>query len=493
MLIRELFEARRNPNLNQKEYTYQLIKRRYDETNDYIGPTKNLFVNFIGIDKIGVNPNPRYRTTPLGVYGYTVDYIVDNINPNQAMNNLQYAGDSKFLNLFNVKGNIINFETLTESDVETYFTRIKKLFTSEQDIKSINAIVNDYGKDPLDFWNCTERITKTLVKGGRFISNWTMLLRKIGIDGVIDPGYSIIHENEPAQIVVFTPSSIINNKRFFNNKGDPTLNQFSKKYGQEQHQLTSKFYPLFKSMSVDELVEYFNSNNPELMKFVRRPEQRVALIRNKPHAILYIKNPTDAERIEAIKSFPSKIPEYYDTSWDNALIKAINQNIPIGQSLLEKINDHSILTDEVKETIVKNNPNLFFIIQKPNKQLTDIAIQSGANRKTAMLRHLGLTETQLIRRINNESYDVEFINSSIDKLDKQLKTKNEEIIALEGEIKKNPLTKKLFGELVKDAKTEITNINKERYRLFSALNEYEKQLRYYSSIANDLGIKVEEL
>lgn len=493
MLIRELFEARRNPEVNKKEYTYQIIKRRYDETNDYIGPTKNLFVNFIGVDKIGVNPNPNYKTTPLGVYGYTADYIMNNVNPNQAMNNLQYAGDSKFLNLFNVKGNIVNFETLTESDVEKYFTRIKKLFTAEQDVKLINAIINDVGKDPHDFWNCTKRIARTLITDGRFISNWTMLLRKIGIDGVIDPGYAIIHENEPAQIVVFTPGSIVNNKRFLNNKLDPTIDQFSKKYGQEQHELTSKLYPLFKSMRSDELVKYFDTHTPEQMKFVREPEQRLTLVKNKPFAILYVKNPTDAERIEVMKNFPDKMAEYYDKSWDDAIIKAIDQNIPIGRALLEKINDHLLLTDRVKEMIVKNDPNLFFIVQKPNEQLTDLAIEYGANRKYAMLRYLGLTETQLVRKINNESYDVEFMKSSINKLDKQLKTKNEEIIALELEIKKNPLTKKLFGELVENGKREITTVTKERDRLNLTLQEYQKQLQYYLAIANDLGIKLEEL
>ena len=65
-----LSEARKNPGQNPKTSINAIIQKAYDETTDMVTPTtKNLFVSFTTVDKLGINPQSHYDT-PLGIYSY---------------------------------------------------------------------------------------------------------------------------------------------------------------------------------------------------------------------------------------------------------------------------------------------------------------------------------------------------------------------------------------------------------------------------------------
>ena len=76
MHIKEIVEARKNPELNPKESVNKQLKDLYDATTDTIPGSniKNLFVSFTDLDKLGINPTSRYNT-PIGIYAYPAEYV----------------------------------------------------------------------------------------------------------------------------------------------------------------------------------------------------------------------------------------------------------------------------------------------------------------------------------------------------------------------------------------------------------------------------------
>ena len=72
MIIRDIVEARKNPELNPKVANFYQLRSLIEKHG-----IDNLFVRLSGIPKFGANPTAEYDTTPLGIYAYPASYAYD--------------------------------------------------------------------------------------------------------------------------------------------------------------------------------------------------------------------------------------------------------------------------------------------------------------------------------------------------------------------------------------------------------------------------------
>ena len=243
-----LNEARKNPHLNPKVSINQRIFDHWKNTKSIPSSTvKNSFVSFTEIEKLGINPKSKYDT-PLGIYSYSSDFIIETIGKSKSMKNLPFAGESPFANIFTVntsKFNIIDLQTISSS--EQHIKSMKKFVKNElkmtdqemetffsNKIKKTEALRQTEGGI---FWYTTMKLAQLLAKessSSRFNKvpvAWNAIFRNANIGGVIDNGDGIIHRLEPAQAVFFDKSVITKIERHDNKWSLETIDA-NKKYGE---------------------------------------------------------------------------------------------------------------------------------------------------------------------------------------------------------------------------------------------------------------------
>lgn len=220
-----IHEARRNPEQNPKVSVNDEIINALASAEP-IGNTghKNLFVSFTGLEKLGINPRSHYNT-PLGIYAYPADYIISEVGEKNSMEDLPFAGDQPWANIFRVKkGKVLNISKMSESELQSYKEKLKDLYVKTgiiannnfENIERFAPIVARVNKSGGHFWYITLQIARLLVleKTGQDINNivvstqWNEVFRKLGITGVVDYGSGIIHENEPTQAVFFEVTNL---------------------------------------------------------------------------------------------------------------------------------------------------------------------------------------------------------------------------------------------------------------------------------------------
>jgi len=281
-------EARKNPELNPKTPIGEIIGRYLLKSKKIPNTSiENAFVSFTEIDKLGINPLSNYNT-PLGIYAYPAQYVLD-VGGYSNMDDLPFAGDSEFVNLFRIKGNIIDLNFFTENDLQRYISKIKTVLAKKQNLKVgtaeydimenvVDTVVdesrfrakNDFPEGR--FWYITleltayfskdknvsfrQRLTKTNPSGKKkfihtkpYSIQWNKFLRSLDIDGIYDDGEGIIHSNEPTQIVILNPRSIKDKERHYN-KYHPDVIQKGKNIKQsveniKQMDLATKVKKLF--------------------------------------------------------------------------------------------------------------------------------------------------------------------------------------------------------------------------------------------------------
>jgi hypothetical protein len=177
------------------------------------------FFTMTNINKVGLNPRSSFNT-PLGVYAYPLTKeMFDSI----ISNTLPFAGEKPFINVFSISAPLFNLSEYTDGDLNKDLPKIKSLFpalTDDQIQEAFNS-ANDPSSAISKFWNLTR-----IVSGG--MRGWNHLLRKLGRTNVYDPGQSVIHSNEPTQIVILDPTIIQINDTFYNphtNMHDPSVNK----------------------------------------------------------------------------------------------------------------------------------------------------------------------------------------------------------------------------------------------------------------------------
>lgn len=421
-----LNEKRKNPHVNPKTNVYYTIKKRYDETDDYIDKdTRNLFANFIGLDKLGTNPRSFYRTTPQGVYAYPVRWILDKLHSGASMKEL-YAGGSEFVNLFNIDNNANILHIATADREQKYLDMIAEIYSDEtgksydETQMLINKLLEQYpifsgGYVYKSLYGDVKILAEHLFRNVWKTKNpvrMTKLLRKLGFDGVYDRGFGEIHQGQPAQLVIFNIKMIKNNQRFLNkdyrNRSD---------YGQSYHELMTTFRKLLKTGDYEKIIDFLNKYQErdfyKLLRPIKDPILRQEIIKNFMYAIHGLKNPTKEEQLLALQyHFKYLINNEGLTIPDKSLLSYAIELFDIEDDVVKFI-EEKYLTDNDKIALVKKNPELIFKLKNPNEQLTELAIQLGTDKKLTRLYMLNITEEELKNNIEMYKSTVNYYTKRI--------------------------------------------------------------------------------
>lgn len=307
-------EARKNPELNPKVSVNAAIDYRLKQVHelDSVAGTANLFVSFTSIEKLGVNPGSEYDT-PIGIYAYPAAYVskqIDNMHPSQT---LPFAGDQPYANIFSVYGGkIIDISSLDNmsynyylTQLESVYQKIKNVDKSEAEIAKLDdesvdeALVSSFGGR---LWYITMKLAE-LSKGKAAVA-WNSIFRSIGVDGVVDNGAGIIHENEPTQAVFFS-SKIIKRVERVANKYSPEAISAKVSHGQSKKDLLRKL----KTANTEEIIELMgDAGNLRYIDYVKDLKARLELIRIYPnYAFRYMSKPSTEESYAAVEANPQNI------------------------------------------------------------------------------------------------------------------------------------------------------------------------------------------
>lgn len=214
--------------------------------------TEGVFLSFTKLDKLGVYPQSSYYT-PLGIYAYPLDYVIDEIKDTLKFKNggyphlsnvVPFAGNSPFLTLFKCNGNVIDLQQTSKLKTITKLIRgdfrideippAYKQSTPAWNFWSTTLFIAN-GQNPTPKTSSPNDKTAPRTADGLPISNdhvtyreipvkWNALFRNLGIDGVVDSaGYEVIHQNEPIQAVFFSLDKLEVITRITNTlEGSPT-------------------------------------------------------------------------------------------------------------------------------------------------------------------------------------------------------------------------------------------------------------------------------
>jgi len=145
------------------------------------------------------NPRSSYDT-PLGIYTYPLDQthlrqLIDKTLP--------YRADAPYAYVFQVNEDhahrLLDIGSYTESQLKEDVKKLQSLYPKtteiqEEAFKSAKKVTN---MNASKLWNLTRLLANKNMK------LWSKIMVSIGYIGARDPGYGLIHENEPTQSVFF--------------------------------------------------------------------------------------------------------------------------------------------------------------------------------------------------------------------------------------------------------------------------------------------------
>ena len=203
-----------------KNWRKYLLKEAYKEERDafteLIGDPRAFFT-MSTVSRLGVYALSEYHT-PNGIYCYPLStkMTIDLIG-----NNLPYKTRAPLVHVFLVDWDrVLDFGRYTTADLKRDISILQKAYPKEK-VSHSSGIVRPfvslemaeklYKKSPFQksqakyvpgarLWAMTHDLKKDTNDWARILS------RVLGYDGAIDPGYGIIHSNEPNQAVFFPQS-----------------------------------------------------------------------------------------------------------------------------------------------------------------------------------------------------------------------------------------------------------------------------------------------
>lgn len=214
MKLFELFEARKNPDLNPKLGPLQQLLKYKDDPGVYISMTQ--------IPKLGINPQSPWKSTPNGVYTFKLSKLLDrdSLDIKRLLRILPEPFNSyTYVQVLRANAsNTLDIDTYTESDYNRDVNTLIKLYPDSTD--KIHEFQSDpkyhnpkyYSNrnafpDNIDVNNPFIKIfglTKTISKN---TNSWNKVLRSLGYLIINDPGYGWISRYERFQTVFLVPSA----------------------------------------------------------------------------------------------------------------------------------------------------------------------------------------------------------------------------------------------------------------------------------------------
>lgn len=196
MLLTDLFEARRNPHLNQRLSAYDVLMSYRN--------TRNLYVSFTREFKLGIYPDSKYDT-PIGIYTYQMDRFWGRVERRgQLKGSFPFVSDAPYVNIIqsNSSAKMLHLQRYSDNDMMNDIDRLIDRY--EYDIDDVDTLISDaqfdanYNSPGGRIWNITREIANRLAKNRAHVK-WNKILRDLGYDYVRDDGQGIIHGNEPTQ------------------------------------------------------------------------------------------------------------------------------------------------------------------------------------------------------------------------------------------------------------------------------------------------------
>jgi hypothetical protein len=344
--IKPIAEARKRSDVNLAIPVNAWINNYFRDTEqrgDSVGNSVvlNLFVSLTAIPKLGINPRSHYNT-PLGIYAYPAEYVLEKVGRKLPLDKLPFAGDQPWVNIFRVSkdSNVIDLDEVTEDMYNEYCQRFSEILSKShkspiERTNKIVAVLKDEAnresrvKTPGGkLWYVSMEVSKEIadlyVEKSRSLS-WNKLFRDVGIDGFIDMGKGIIHPSEPTQAVFFSMKPIQVLDRI-ENKYSPDRREKSQLKGQakkeEFERLIKEFRKVLVTGDIKE-IEYWMSD--ATMRSDIKPSVWVNkipvnlrakyLIRN-PHSLMQLTKPTKSDYFSAMIGNPYRIISYFRTLYD---------------------------------------------------------------------------------------------------------------------------------------------------------------------------------
>lgn len=299
MKLRHLFEKRKNPEMNpRKGFTDVMDARLSDSRELPNADTKNAFVSFTSIDKLGINPSSKYNT-PIGVYAYPLQYVKDEVGEGSTTK-LPFAGGMPYANFFSLKSdaNIISSANMTEQQLYDYLDKLDVIVGGDENVD--NAVEEakqtfEHASTPFGLlWGTLFHLT---VNSPNSAVKWNKLFRQLGIDAAIDEGKGIIHDNEPTQIAVFN-TSVIENVDRIKNTGHSEIAQA--KRGLEK---------AFRSKDPEEITEWLIDIATKRINFKPSPRIIYSLLEYDPTLLKYYELPPEYD-LKIIQNYPQAIDHF---------------------------------------------------------------------------------------------------------------------------------------------------------------------------------------
>lgn len=226
MKLLELFEARRNPEINTDKTkghaaALPLVKQLADQS-------PNVGVSMTELSKLGINPRSKYYT-PIAICFYPANFYIEKKEKGSDLPFQEYAN---YIQILEATGNVLFIGDMDESQ---FSDMIKKIYAKLGEIASITGSVGDELQKTVNkavigmrsganvdsyggyFWYILYQIAKSFEDGEKtFTQNnvpisaikWNKVIRILGIDAIIDNGSGILHPAEPYQGMIFNPRAV---------------------------------------------------------------------------------------------------------------------------------------------------------------------------------------------------------------------------------------------------------------------------------------------
>ena len=417
MKILDLYEVRRNPDKNPKVSINQLIIDRVDSTTDKIAGVINLFASFTSVDKLGINPRSPYNT-PLGIYAYPAEYVVDVVGSNKEMTELPFAGGAPFVNLFNAAGNIVNVATMSAAERDALYDKIYEYWQRKSglsqdaataqidkivDNASHNATFTDHPGGEL--WYVTMMVATDLLApkyGQRPAILWNKLFREMGVDGVIDfdtytgQGIGVIHTSEPSQAVFFSRAAVTGETRHQNKYSPSVRSRVRKQQGEKKHEQLVKTDKALSGMTnYSDILAYLRDNDDVAIRAIKDPAIKTRLLSDMPAAIRHLRKTTPEQQIAALKSNPNVLK--YIQSPDQSAVAFLLVNHPEVDLPVESVvqaftvDNKVSIGEQLQKALVQNEITNITRIPHPSRASVALAVEL-ASKKYHKIRDQNIPE-----------------------------------------------------------------------------------------------------
>lgn len=237
MRIKELNEARKNPEINKKENIIDsLLEYSDDET---------MFLHTTSVEKVGINPTKSkgHQDTPAGIYCYQLKNIKHILETSKEQGVafsklLQYFGGNHMYVLKSKVPVVDTLETYSENDLEQDIKKLKNIYGEEkiEHFKSISSTNENFVDSPIGtIWAITKAIAigdPSDLSHSQYPDEilWNSILTKLGFVLINDVGYGFIHNYEKSQAVFLNVKGFDIIDHFNNDRKQKTVTIAGKEY-----------------------------------------------------------------------------------------------------------------------------------------------------------------------------------------------------------------------------------------------------------------------